>query len=181
MKYSLPWLIDLHARSETLDYLCFWGHQPRADGQVGDSCLSQWWEASFIVDQLPYPTAEHWMMAEKARHCGDEETLAKILAAKSPGAVKNLGRQVRNFDPASWDEVKYEIVKTGNLHKFSQQKALGDYLKHTAGCILVEASPLDQIWGIGLAEDHPHITDPNHWPGQNLLGFALMEVRDTLT
>ncbi|RRB07791.1 NADAR family protein [Larkinella rosea] len=180
MKYSLPWLINRLDEEVRLKYLFFWGHQPRKDGQIGESCFSQWWGAPFTVENVVYKTAEHWMMAEKARLFGDEAVLKEILRCKSPGEAKKWGRQVRNFDAASWTGQCYDIVRKGNFYKFAQNQSLKSFLIQTGERILVEASPVDAIWGIGLAADHPNRENPVKWPGRNLLGFALMEVRDML-
>ena len=180
MKYDLNWLIEKYNNGERLKYLFFWGHQPRKDGSIGDSCFSQWWQSAFTVDGTEYKTAEHWMMAQKARLFNDEETLAKIIAAKTPAEAKKLGRAVRNFNPAQWDAHKYAFVKIGNVHKFSQHADLKAYLLTTGDLVIVEASPVDNIWGIGMAKDNPDVQNPAKWKGENLLGFALMEVRDEL-
>jgi ribA/ribD-fused uncharacterized protein len=181
MKYHLDWLIKQYEEEKSLKYLFFWGHQPSKDGRIGASCLSQWWEAVFSVEGQTYKTAEHWMMAEKARIFGDEDVLMQILACKTPAEVKKLSRQVKNFDASVWDKQKYESVKQGNLHKFSQRLDLKQFLLNTNRQILVEASPVDSIWGIGMAKDELNIENPKLWKGQNLLGFALMEVREALT
>ena len=161
-------------------YLYFWGHQPNKDGSVGKSCFSQWYEASFEVDGREYLTAEHYMMAEKARLFNDSEMLAKILAASHPGEAKKLGRLVKNFEPETWLEHRREIVVRGNVGKFGQNELLGSFLFGTGDRILVEASPRDKIWGIGLGQNHPDAANPDKWQGLNLLGFALMEVRNVL-
>jgi ribA/ribD-fused uncharacterized protein len=163
-----------------LKYLFFWGHQPRLDGQIGKNCLSQWWESSFTLDGITYPTAEHFMMAEKARLFQDYETCVKILAAPHPGAAKKFGREVQGFDNQIWQEKRFDIVVRGNWAKFSQDDALKTFLLKTNQRILVEASPYDTIWGIGLAEDDPAAEKPEKWKGLNLLGFALMAVRGRL-
>ena len=180
MPYSLPWLLTKAEQPERLKYLLFWGHKPSPDGAVAKSCFSQWWPAAFTVAGDTYATAEHWMMAEKARLFGDTEVLAQILAAKSPAEAKKLGRKIRGFDAAAWDAQKYALVTTGNLHKFSQHPELAAFLLATGEWVLVEASPVDAIWGIGLAADHADAENPGRWRGENLLGFALMEVRDQL-
>jgi ribA/ribD-fused uncharacterized protein len=180
MKYHLNWLIDRHNAGEKLKYLFFWGHQPNPDGTIGKTCFSQWWQSAFVVENITYPTAEHWMMAEKARLFKDETALAKILQAKSPAEAKKLGRTVRNFDSALWDTHKYEAVRAGNFYKFSQHPDLQEFLLNTHDRILVEASPMDKIWGIGMAQTHTDIENPAYWKGENLLGFALMEVRERL-
>jgi ribA/ribD-fused uncharacterized protein len=120
------------------------------------------------------------MMAEKAALFGDEEILAQILATEDPKAMKALGRKVRSFDSTVWDKAKYSIVLNGNYAKFTQDDALREYLLSTADKILVEASPLDTVWGIGLGANNPKSVDPAQWRGRNLLGFALMEVRDEI-
>lgn len=105
-------------------YLLFWGHQPEPEGGAGKGCLSQWWPAAFTVDGVAYPSAEHYMMAAKARLSGDAEAAAQILAAPHPGAAKALGRQVRGFDEQRWAEHRFEVVVAGNMAKFGQHPRL---------------------------------------------------------
>lgn len=168
------------ATGEHFEYLYFWGHQSNKDGSVGKSCLGQWFPAPFLVAGVRYLTAEHWMMAGKARLFGDEATLAKILSLEHPGAAKSLGRQVQGFDQAKWMAVARRIVTEGNIAKFGQNEALGNYLLATGDQVLVEASPHDRVWGIGLAVDDPLAQHPDSWQGENLLGFALMDAREAL-
>jgi ribA/ribD-fused uncharacterized protein len=161
-------------------YLLFWGHQPPPAGGAGKGCLSQWWPAAFTVDGVSYPSAEHYMMAAKARLSGDAGAVGQILAAPDPGAAKALGRQVRGFDEQRWAEHRFEIVVAGNMAKFGQHPELRDYLAGTGSRVIVEASPRDRVWGIGLAADDERAGSPERWQGLNLLGFALMEVRHQL-
>lgn len=161
-------------------YLLFWGHQANRDGIITQSCLSQWWQVDFEINNISYKSAEHYMMAEKARLFKDKKTLQKILQCKTPTEAKKLGRQVLNFIPSEWEQNRYEIVKEANWCKFSQNEPLFSFLQATKNRILVEASPIDNIWGIGLAKDHGDAQNPELWRGLNLLGFALMEVRDEL-
>ncbi len=163
-----------------VSYLCFWGHRPRADGAISAACFSQWYAAPFTVNGVRYATAEHWMMAEKARLFGDEVACVQILAKDDPGAAKAVGRTVRGFDDGVWNQHRFDIVVRGNLAKFGQHPPLRDFLLATGDQVLVEASPVDPIWGIGLAAADPRAQDPASWQGLNLLGFALMAVRDTL-
>ncbi|MFG2334566.1 NADAR family protein [Streptomyces sp. NPDC048604] len=167
-------------RGERVKFLHFWGHRPRPDGQLSASCMSQWWPSPFEVDGIRYATAEHWMMAGKARLFGDAEAERAALEAKSPAAAKKAGRLVRGFDDAVWERERYGIVVAGSVHKFGSDEALRAFLLGTGGRVLVEASPLDRIWGIGLAADDPRAGDPTRWRGLNLLGFALMEARERL-
>lgn len=178
MNYSKAKLIQQFNSGEKIKWLFFWGHTPKKD--IGASCLSQWWYAKFKKEGITYPTAEHWMMAEKARLFNDQEVCRKIIKANSPALAKKLGRQVRGFKGEVWDANKYEIVKQGNLLKFEQNPELKTFLVNTKQRVLVEASPVDRIWGIGLAKDDDRAPNPIKWKGENLLGFALMEVRDEL-
>jgi len=172
--------IESIQQTEQKEFLFFWGHQPSKDGSIIKTCMSQWWPADFEEDGIVYKTAEHYMMAGKARLFNDQEIAEKIIAKTSPKDVKDLGRQIRNFDAALWDKHKYTIVEQGNYLKFSQNNNLKQFLLQTGSKVLVEASPVDPIWGIGLAEDHADAKDPLKWKGENLLGFALMEVRDKI-
>ncbi|WP_043733904.1 NADAR family protein [Streptomyces zinciresistens] len=161
-------------------YLHFWGHRPLADGRLGASCLSQWWPSPFTVDSVAYATAEHWMMAEKARLFGDAEGERRVLAAEHPSRAKKAGRLVRGFDDAVWERERFRIVVEGSVHKFSADPELADFLLRTGDRVLVEASPVDRVWGIGLAAGDDGAGDPLRWRGPNLLGFALMEARERL-
>ena len=180
MQYSTDWLLTQLAQEQRVKYLFFWGNQPSRDGTITKSCFSQWWLADFVVAGVTYRSTEHWMMAEKARLFADKDALARILAVSSPAEAKKLGREIQDFEPAVWEAYKYEIVKKGNVHKFSQHLNLKQFLLATNDRVLVEASPVDTIWGIGLAADAPNAENPACWQGPNLLGFALMEVRDQL-
>ncbi|MFE9170183.1 NADAR family protein [Streptomyces kebangsaanensis] len=161
-------------------YLHFWGHRPRPDGRVGASCLSQWWPSPFVVDDVPYATAEHWMMAGKARLFADAEAERRVLAARHPAEAKKAGRLVRGFDELTWERERFRIVVEGGVHKFTAHPELRDFLLATGDRVLVEASPVDRVWGIGLAATDESATDPERWRGPNLLGFALMEARRRL-
>lgn len=120
------------------------------------------------------------MMAGKAELFGDQEIREQILNCSDPRQIKALGRKVRGFDQKVWDRFKYPIVLSGNWCKFSQNRKLREFLLSTGDSVLAEASPYDAIWGIRLAAGSPEAQDPMKWRGQNLLGFALMEVRDEL-
>ena len=180
MTYSTGWLINQLAQASRVKYLLFWGNQPSKDGTITKACLSQWWLADFVVAGITYRSTEHWMMAEKARLFGDEKILVAILAAQSPAEAKKLGREIQDFEPEIWEARKVEIVLAGNRHKFGQHRNLADFLLSTNDRVLVEASPVDTIWGIGLSADAADAENPDRWQGPNLLGFVLMEVRDQL-
>ncbi|TAE69858.1 MAG: NADAR family protein [Bacteroidetes bacterium] len=180
-KYNLEWLLKSLEKQENHSYLFFWAHQPNVNGIITEKCFSQWWtENPFVVDGIVYQTAEHWMMAKKALLFEDTEFFEKIIEAETSAIVQKLGRQVRNFELDVWQKHCSEIVAEGNFHKFSQHQPLKDFLLSTENKIIVEASPYDKIWGIGMGVNRPEIYQPSLWKGTNLLGFALMEVRDKL-
>jgi ribA/ribD-fused uncharacterized protein len=155
--------------TQTDDFVLFWGGWP-----------SQWHPARFVLDGVAYNCCEQYMMAEKARVFGDESALGKILASDSPREQKALGRRVTNFDNATWNGVCRGIVYAANLARFSQDPDMRRTLLATDDRTIVEASPLDRIWGVGLAPDDPRALDPAQWRGTNWLGVALMQVRETL-
>lgn len=181
MKYSLTTLQNDYKNKKPIKFLFFWGHKAYQVGQIDKACLSQWWPCKFYVEEQQYLSAEQYMMAEKARLFGDSLMLERILGAKSPSEAKRLGRAVQGFTQAIWEQNRCEIVKKGNWLKFGQNLPLKEYLLTTKNRVLVEASPIDTIWGIGMAKEDKAVNNPLHWRGLNLLGFALMEVRDMLS
>lgn len=150
-------------------FFLFWGAWP-----------SQWFKADFTLGGITYNCCEQYMMAEKARVFGDLETCGKILGTRNPRDQKALGRKVRNFDADTWNDVCRGIVYAANLAKFEQNSDLARLLLDTGSRTIVEASPTDRIWGIGLASSDPRAQDPAQWQGTNWLGVALMQVRDEL-
>lgn len=160
------------------ELLLFYGH--KVTDPVTETCLSQWYPCQFEVDGVTYTSAEQYMMAEKARLFGDEKIRAEILRTSDPRKCKALGRKVKNFDKAVWDKRKENIVRNGNFEKFMQNSALRSFLLSTGDKVLVEASPTDRVWGIGLGKNNPDALDPKKWRGQNLLGFILMAVRNEM-
>jgi ribA/ribD-fused uncharacterized protein len=173
-------VITLARSGRPLKYLFFWGHRPQRDGSLGTGCLSQWWPSAFTVEGVRFATAEHFMMWRKALLFGDEESAVRIVAASHPRQAKMLGRRVRGFDEQTWVGARRAIVREASVAKFGQRPELRDFLLGTGERILVEASPTDRIWGIGLAATDERAADPARWRGLNLLGFALMEARAQL-
>jgi ribA/ribD-fused uncharacterized protein len=111
----------------------------------------------------------------------DPISAQEILRAPHPRRAKELGRGVAGFDQGRWVESRYEIVLAGCLAKFAQHPELRRFLLNTGERVVVEASPLDRVWGIGLTADDPRALQPEQWRGLNLLGFALTEARKILT
>jgi len=163
-KYNNDWLLKQVTRGKKQKYVFFWGHRKK-QGEVTKACFSQWYGSPFMVGGRRYPTAEHWMMAEKARLFGHDAIYEKVFKAGSPGEAKALGRKVEGFKPDIWDAQKFGIVVEGNRHKFEQNPKLGAFLRGT---------------GKRVAVDDDHVENPRKWKGENLLGYALMEARDIL-
>ncbi len=162
------------------DFVFFWRHTGRQSEGVGKQCLSQWYMVSMTIDGVCYNCMEQYLMAEKAHTFGDEDTEALIMAEYNQMSIKKLGRQVAGYDDEVWKADRQEISVRGNIYKFAQNPKLKEFLLSTGDKILVEASPKDRIWGIGLDENHPDAIVPSRWQGENLLGFALMEAREHL-
>jgi ribA/ribD-fused uncharacterized protein len=142
--------------------------------------FSNWLACDFVVDGKRYFSAEQFMMAEKARMFGDKEAEEQIMQTRDPQKAKIIGRGVRGFKRALWDAKARDIVYKGCYAKFQQNKGLLHALQETKGCTLVEASPTDQIWGIGFGADAPEARDRSRWQGTNWLGEVLTVVRDDL-
>lgn len=179
-KYTRTWLMQEASEDMSRDMCLFWRHHPTEDGKLAESCLSQWWMQEFCYSVTKYCCMEQFMMEQKAKLFEDEEIRQRIMDSREPREIKELGRKVRGFDQMLWDEAKYSIVLNGNWRKFSQNRDLKEFLLSTGDSVLAEASPYDGIWGIRLAADAPDVRNPLKWKGDNLLGFALMEVRDEL-
>lgn len=150
-------------------YVLFWGH-----------AFSQWALRPMKIDGVVYNCCEQYMMAEKARMFGDDKALAKIMEEQDPERQKAIGRQVKGFKENLWNAKARDIVYKANYHKFSQNDDCLKLLREAGDRTIVEASPTDTIWGIGLSETDPRATDPSRWRGTNWLGECLMKVRDTL-
>ena len=152
-------------------HVYFWG-----------SYLSNFYRCPFNVGGVVFVTSEHYFMIQKAVTFGDHVSVRDMLDAYDGKAVKALGRKVKNFDPVVWDAVSYQAMLDACWHKFSSEdnQDIAEKLLSTGDKVLVEASPLDKIWGVGLHEDDPLILDENNWKGENRLGKVLMEVRTRL-
>ena len=177
-------LIQKQSKGEQIDFLFFWGHISR-ENKLGKECLSQWYDCKFTQKNdngeiVEYHTAEQFMMAQKALLFEDLIVYNQIMCADEPREYKELGREVSGFDKEVWDKHKTQIVLNGNILKFSQNEELLKFLKGTNNAVLVEASPYDRIWGIGMRESNPNAKIVQNWKGENLLGFILMQVRERL-
>jgi ribA/ribD-fused uncharacterized protein len=149
----------------TNKYVFFWGGE-----------WSNWYKSSFVIDGITFNCVEQWMMYMKAKTFGDEESATLIMKTKNPREQKRLGRFVKNYDNTVWDKIRLDIVQQGVYCKIKQNPELEKLMREQGDRIFVEASPLDTIWGIGMAEDDPNIEDEKNWKGLNLLGVALTNV-----
>ena len=139
--------------------------------------LSNWYRCKFVIDDFEYLHVEQFMMAQKAKLFHDSARYKAILRATTPRECKALGKLVTPFDSQIWNAAKFNILKEGNRAKFEQNPDLKKLLLDTRNAILAEASPKDKIWGIGPDAQTASLTAVSEWPGQNLLGRALMELR----
>ena len=142
--------------------------------------FSNWYPAVFTMDGVTYLNAEQYLMRQKALCCGDEDTARRVMENPDPKTVKLLGRAITPYDEEKWAAAREEIIYRGLLAKFGQNSGLKRQLLATGGAPIAECSPNDRIWGIGLALDDPRYQDPGQWQGENILGRALMRVRDAL-
>jgi len=140
--------------------------------------FSQWHPSIFTVGNFKYNCAEQYMMARKAELFGDSGALEKIKSSCSPSEQKAIGREIKNFDPTEWAIKARNFVYTGNHYKFKQNPHLMEELLATRDFILVEASPYDKIWGIGMDVNNPKINDWTEWRGLNWLGLVLTDLRE---
>ena len=141
--------------------------------------LGNWYYSPFVKNEIRFIHNEQYFMWKKLQIFDPtNKSLEKtILETTNPAIIKNLGRLVKNFNLIEWDAKKYEIMKSGLIEKFSQNTELQKLLLNTNNAILAEASPYDTIWGIGISEKDVKC---KKWRGENLLGKALMEVRNII-
>lgn len=180
--YDMKWLLDKANKNESIDFLFFWGHQPKEDGSLTDACLSPWYDDknSFEVDGIKYRTAEQWLKSEKARLFDDAEMVHRIRKAKTAAKAEKLGRLVQPYDEKKWFKHARDFFVQGNLEKFRQNSKLKKFLLSTGDAVIAEASPLDLVWGTGFTRGNKKARSPQEWTGTNWAGFGLMEVRDLL-
>ena len=142
--------------------------------------FSQWYPSNFVIEGVEYNCCEQYMMAQKALLFNDMESHKMIMYSKSPDEQKGFGRRVKRFDKDKWEAVCKEIVFDANMAKFTQNPKMLEELMDTKELEIVEASPYDKIWGIGLHETDPKALDKSQWQGTNWLGEAIMSVREKL-
>jgi ribA/ribD-fused uncharacterized protein len=145
-----------------------------------DGIYSQWYQSPMTIDGITYVTAEQYMMHQKALLFGDTEIAEEVMVTKHPADQKKLGRRIKNFDKNEWDKVNLQIVYKGNYAKYTQNEELKQLLVNTGDRLIVESSPEDRIWGIGLHENDPNVDNPLTWKGQNLLGWAITLVKQEI-
>jgi ribA/ribD-fused uncharacterized protein len=144
--------------------------------------FSNHYQCQFIVDNVQYTTSEQYYAVQKARFHGCHDVAENIMKMTHPGAMKSAanGRNLPGFNSEKWRQVAGKIMAIGCYQKFSQNYKLREILLDTGHRELVEASPFDRVWGIGIAMDNPHIRDRRLWRGDNLLGTILSKLREKL-
>ena len=154
--------------------ICF--HNPDEE----NGYLSNWYPSPFTLDGVAFSSMEQYMMYRKAVCFGDDKVAAQILVTEDVAEIKTLGRLVSGYDESLWNGVRQIVVYEGLLAKFSQNSESGEQLKKAGNTVLAECAVKDRIWGIGLSMRDPDRLDRAKWQGQNLLGYALMMVREKL-
>ena len=142
--------------------------------------LSNWYASSFELDNVIFSSVEQYMMFCKAKTFCDSEIGQQIMATDNVGKIKALGRSVKNYDEVIWNGLRQIIVYEGLVAKFKQNTDLSKLLLETEDAVLAECSVQDKVWGIGLSMKDERCFDIHQWLGANLLGFTLMQVRNTL-
>jgi ribA/ribD-fused uncharacterized protein len=150
-------------------FIFFWG-----------GTYSQWCPSPFTIDGVEYNCTEQYMMAKKALLFKDNDAFLKIMSTRHPNEQKAHGRKVKGFDKDKWEAICHDVVYEANLAKFTQNPEMKAELIASGDREIVEASPEDKIWGIGMHETHPDILDKSKWKGTNWLGIAIMKVRKTI-
>jgi ribA/ribD-fused uncharacterized protein len=140
--------------------------------------FSNWYPVIFKYKGNQFENTEQAFMWEKANYFGDSKIADTILQTPDPKENKGLGRRVKNFNSFKWDNICKDIMYDVNLEKFNQNPRLKKILLETEGKDLVEASPYDTIWGIGMDEDEAVGVTPNEWRGKNYLGEVLTKLRN---
>ena len=143
--------------------------------------LSNWYPSRFACDGVAYSSMEQFMMHRKALLFGDERVASLLLSSEDPAGIKRLGREVSGYDDTTWNGARQIVVYEGLLAKLSQNGDLLNRLLATGDDALAECAVKDRIWGIGLSMDDPRRFNKSQWKGQNLLGYALMMARDSLS
>ena len=151
------------------DFVFFWG-----------GTFSQWCPSKFTINNIEYNCAEQYMMAKKALLFRDKEAHNKIMNSKDPSYQKQIGRKVKNFDVDKWNSKCRDYVYEANYAKFTQNTKMLEELLSTGNKEIVEASPEDKIWGIGLHQHDQRAWDKETWLGTNWLGEAIMKVREDI-
>lgn len=155
---------------ETDTHIFFWGD---------DDVYSNFYRFEFKYKGKTFFCSEQAFMWEKAMLFGDKNIAGQILKSTHPYECKKLGRKVKNYDDKKWGKVREDIWKEILINKFSSEPLKSEILK-TKNKILVEASPYDKLYGIGLEVWDDRVLDENNWKGKNLLGKILMGVREDL-
>jgi ribA/ribD-fused uncharacterized protein len=145
-----------------------------------DHPFSNWYMMPFVHHSIQYNCSEQFMMYSKAMLFKDTDVAEMIMDQGHPRKQKFLGRQVRGYDDQIWMAECENIMLPGLVSKFQQDSYSLNTLLDTGDKIIVEASPSDRIWGIGMTAHDPRAINPDKWEGQNRLGKVLMKARDVI-
>lgn len=151
----------------------FWN----TSGEFG--CFSNWKKSIFKVGEIEFYNMEQFIMYQKALLFGDVEVAEKILKEKNPKEIKKFGREVKNFNAEIWSRNLFHLCSVGMVEKFNQNPDMKNILISTGNKTIVEASPYDKIWGIGMSETDEDILNMSKW-GENILGKMLCYTRNLI-
>ncbi|VTU42571.1 MULTISPECIES: NADAR family protein [unclassified Variovorax] len=153
------------------EIVTFWGAQ---------SPLSNWNIGKFTSRGIDFNCSEQLMMYRKAELFGDATSMAAILVEPDPREQKALGRAVSGFVKPIWDAASEAVLFEGLFDKFTQVASAHGVLMASEEKLIIEASPTDRLYGVGLAAYDPRILDTETWRGANRLGYLLMRVRSAI-
>ena len=142
--------------------------------------LSNWYLSPFDLDGVHYSSAEQYIMYQKCVLFGDTASAKAVLATNDTEAQQTIGRHAKGYIGAVWAGRRQLVAVRGLLAKFSQNEDLKKKLLDTGEAWLVECAYSDTIWACGIRLNEDERFDVSKWRGQNILGFALMEVRSIL-
>jgi len=178
LDYNIHWLKNQVKKGEEFEFFYYWGFE--GFESIEKHGFSIWYKSPFTVDQVTYPTMQHYITAHKALIFEDYEQYDKILAAPTPKNAQLLGTEIKDFDEEHWSEHRYDIIKTGNIHKFNQYPSLAEQLLQSGNKVLVEASVTDLVWEAYAERRDYTVIYMDRWSHINVYGFALMGARDFL-
>ncbi len=142
--------------------------------------LSNWYPSPFDLDGMRFTSTEQYIMYRKCMAFGDEKSAAAVMTTNDPAKQQEIGRYAENYIDSAWKAMRQSVATVGLLEKFRQNEELRNKQLDTGDAYLVECAHLDKAWACGRGLDENERFDASLWTGSNILGFALMEVRNMI-